>query len=88
MDTDDHANLFRPEAWFRTGRGPRYEQLYRYISAAISTGDLQPETQLPPERELAEIAQVDLFVDLGRAHVAIDHHQEDRSSHKQSDNLG
>ena len=58
MDTDDHANLFHPEAWFRSGRGPRYEQLYRHIAAAISTGDLSPETQLPPERELAEIAEV------------------------------
>lgn len=58
MDTDDHANLFRTEAWFRTGRGPRYEQLYRHIAAAIGAGDLSPETQLPPERELAEIASV------------------------------
>lgn len=54
---EDHL-LFRPQGWFRPGRGPRYEQLYRHIAAAISTGDLQPETQLPPERELAEIAEV------------------------------
>jgi GntR family transcriptional regulator len=58
MNTDDHDTLFRPDAWFRTGRGPRYEQLYRHIAAAISAGDLSPETQLPPERELAEIAEV------------------------------
>lgn len=50
--------LYRPQSWFRPGRGPRYEQLYRHLAAAISTGDLQPETQLPPERELAEIAEV------------------------------
>ena len=55
---DDHATLFHPDAWYRTGRGPRYEQLYRHISAAISSAALQPETQLPPERELAAIAQV------------------------------
>lgn len=58
MDTEDHAALFRPQVWFRTGRGPRYEQLYRHISAAIAAGELSPETQLPPERELAEIADV------------------------------
>ena len=58
MDSADDSFLFHPEAWFRTGRGPRYEQLYRHLAAAISSGDLQPETQLPPERELAAIAQV------------------------------
>lgn len=50
--------FFHPSSWFRTGRGPRYEQLYRHLSAAISAGDLSPETQLPPERELAELAEV------------------------------
>lgn len=52
------ANLFGPETWFHVGRGPRYEQLYRHIAAAIASGVLTPETQLPPERELAEVAQV------------------------------
>jgi len=55
---DDTPDLFTPDAWYRLGRGPRYEQLYRHISAAIGAGDLPPETQLPPERELAEIAEV------------------------------
>lgn len=58
MDQSDSSVLFQPESWYRLGRGPRYEQLYRHIAAAISTGDLQPETQLPPERDLAEIAHV------------------------------
>lgn len=58
MHADDNATQFRPDVWFRTGRGPRYEQLYRHIAAAISTGDLSAETQLPPERELAELAEV------------------------------
>jgi len=58
MDQADDTALFRPDAWFRTGRGPRYEQLYRHLASAISSGDLQPETQLPPERDLAEIAEV------------------------------
>lgn len=50
--------LFHPENWFRDGHGPRYEQLYRHLVAAIADGRLQPETQIPPERELAELAQI------------------------------
>lgn len=55
---DDDLALFRPDAWFRAGRGPRYEQLYRHLAATIGAGELAPETQLPPERELALIANV------------------------------
>ena len=58
MDQRDDSQLFRPEAWFRAGRGPRYAQLHRHIAAIIASGDLPPETQLPPERELAELARV------------------------------
>ena len=58
MDDALDSILFHPGNWYRAGRGPRYEQLYRHIAAAISTGDLQAETQLPPERELAELAEV------------------------------
>ncbi|MEY5037466.1 MAG: hypothetical protein RL472_572 [Pseudomonadota bacterium] len=50
--------LFHPEIWFREGHGPRYEQLYRHLVAAIADGTLKPETQIPPERDLAELAQV------------------------------
>lgn len=50
--------LFHPEVWFREGHGPRYEQLYRHLLASIADGTLRPETQIPPERELAELAQV------------------------------
>ncbi|MEY4304978.1 MAG: hypothetical protein RIT52_1153 [Pseudomonadota bacterium] len=50
--------LFHPEIWFREGHGPRYEQLYRHLVAAIADGRLKPETQIPPERDLAELAQV------------------------------
>ena len=55
---DNDLALFRPDAWYRAGRGPRYEQLYRHLSASIGSGELAPETQLPPERELALIADV------------------------------
>lgn len=50
--------LFHPEIWLREGHGPRYEQLYRHLVAAIADGTLKPETQIPPERDLAELAQV------------------------------
>ena len=55
---EDDLALYRPDAWFRAARGPRYEQLYRHLSAAIAAGELPPEAQLPPERELALIADV------------------------------
>ena len=53
-----HDALFHPEFWFREGHGPRYEQLYRHLVASIADGTLKPETQIPPERDLAELAQV------------------------------
>lgn len=49
---------FHPERWFRANRGPRYVQLYRYIAAGIASGAIEAEAQLPPERELARLAQV------------------------------
>jgi GntR family transcriptional regulator len=52
------AEVFHPERWFRTGRGPRYQQLQRHIAAAIQSGKLAPDDQLPPEREMAEIANI------------------------------
>lgn len=51
-------DLLDPALWHRQGHGPRYEQLYRHLSGAIATGQLAPETQLPPERDLAARAQV------------------------------
>lgn len=49
---------FAAAGWFRPGHGPRYEQLSRQIAAAIAGGHLPPGSQLPPERDLAEMAQV------------------------------
>jgi len=45
-------------SWYETGKGPRYQQLHRHISAAIQSGKLLANEQLPPERELAEAADV------------------------------
>lgn len=54
-----HApSLYAAESWFRADRGPRYLQLHRHISGAIVSGELAPDDQLPPERELAELADV------------------------------
>ena len=47
-----------PKDWFRAGGGPRYLQLHRLISAAIQSGRLSPDDQLPPERDLATLADV------------------------------
>ena len=58
MTNMETPQLFSPERWFRAGRGPRYEQLYRHIAAAISSGVLEPQAQIPPERDLAELAQI------------------------------
>lgn len=58
MDRTDDQSIYRTEAWFRDGRGPRYVQLYRHLAAAIAAGRLEPDSQLPPERDLAELADV------------------------------
>ena len=55
---DSPADLYATERWYRSDRGPRYTQLYRHIAAAIGSGALQPGSQLPPERDLAEMAEV------------------------------
>lgn len=55
---EDVSAIFAPALWFREGRGPRYAQLYRHIVSAIQSGQLPPDAQLPPERDLAEIAEV------------------------------
>ncbi|WP_371168974.1 GntR family transcriptional regulator [Aliiroseovarius sp. 2305UL8-7] len=47
-----------PSEWFRPGRGPRYLQLHRHIRSAIHTDVLAPDDQLPPERDIADAAQV------------------------------
>jgi GntR family transcriptional regulator len=58
MDLAEESDLFAPGAWFRDGLGPRYQQLYRHLAGAISDGRLEPGRQLPPERDLADLAQV------------------------------
>jgi GntR family transcriptional regulator len=58
MTETDPLHIYAPDRWYRSGHGPRYTQLYRYLSAAISSGALDTDAQLPPERELAEMTEV------------------------------
>lgn len=58
MDQAETLQFFAPDRWYRAGHGPRYTQLYRHISAAIGSGALEADAQLPPERDLAEITDV------------------------------
>ncbi|OZA01685.1 MAG: phage tail protein [Rhodobacterales bacterium 17-64-5] len=54
----DLQDPFAPHNWYRADRGPRYTQLYRHIAALIRSGALEAEAQLPPERDLADLADV------------------------------
>jgi GntR family transcriptional regulator len=58
MDGTPLNGMFKPDLWYHPGKGPRYLQLYRYISGVIGSGQLEGETQLPTERDLADLADV------------------------------
>jgi len=58
MDESDFTQFFDPGQWLQPSRGPRYEQLARHIGAAIRNAALAAGTQLPPEREIAALADV------------------------------
>lgn len=48
-------DLFSPEGFAETGRGPLYLQLQRRIADAIASGRLAPGDSLPPERDMASM---------------------------------
>jgi len=52
------SKIYSAERWFEAGQGPRYQQLRRYLRASIRSGELAADTQLPPERVLAEFTDV------------------------------
>ena len=54
----DPTSLFAQANWYRTDRGPRYQQLADHLAGAIAAGELSEGAQLPPERDLAELAGV------------------------------
>lgn len=55
---DPGRALWAPRAWFRDGGGPRYLQLAAHAARAIEEGRLPEGAQLPPERDLALLADV------------------------------
>ncbi len=58
MIADSLNRYFMPERWMRAVGGPKYVQLSQYVLSLIENGTLPPNTQLPPEREMASIASV------------------------------
>ena len=54
----DFETELKQDKWFEQGRGPRYKQLCRHIGSMVAAGILRADDQLPPERDIAEIAQV------------------------------
>ena len=58
MRMTQNKDIYSAENWYAQGQGPRYRQLYRHILQAIQRGDLAPDSQLPPERDLATLADV------------------------------
>ena len=58
MDPSETDQIFAPDRWYRAGKGPRYAQLYRHLAAALKSGVIEDNAQLPPERDLAELADV------------------------------
>jgi len=58
MDGSEASAFFDPANWYRDGQGPRYRQLHAYLAEAIRDGRLAEGSQLPPERDLAELADV------------------------------
>jgi GntR family transcriptional regulator len=58
MPDSADPSFFAAHRWYRDGRGPRYLQLYRHLASAIAEGALEADSQIPPERDLAELADV------------------------------
>ena len=49
------SRFFDPQDWLSSTGGPRYLQLRRHLYQAIRSGEIEPETPLPPEREIASM---------------------------------
>lgn len=52
------TEFLRPQDWLGKSAGPRYVQLRRRIEDAIDSGILEPNSSLPPEREIAELTDL------------------------------
>ena len=51
--TEQLESFFDPRGWLSPSGGPRYLQLRRHLMRAIRSGEMEPETPLPPERDIA-----------------------------------
>jgi GntR family transcriptional regulator len=58
MPQPDFLKMLQQDLWFSSGRGPRYQQLYRHLKDAITNGILEADTLFPPERDMAIQANV------------------------------
>ncbi|SFB72719.1 GntR family transcriptional regulator [Tropicimonas isoalkanivorans] len=52
------TEFLKPGDWLGKSAGPRYVQLRRRIEQAVEQGILQPNSSLPPEREIAELTDL------------------------------
>jgi len=50
--------ILNPATWYASGRGPRYQQLYRHLKDTLTGERVDAGIQLPPERKMAEQAEV------------------------------
>ncbi len=58
MANPDYIDFLQPDSWHQKGHGPRYKQLSIYIAAAIRDGRIALGSQLPAERDMADLADV------------------------------
>lgn len=56
-ELDTHPTWLKP---IRVGFGPRYLQVVRMIKDGISNGSLPPGTQIPTQRRLAQLLDIDV----------------------------
>lgn len=58
MAQPNFLEILQQDLWFASGRGPRYQQLYRHLKEAITSELIEPDTLFPPERDMAVHANV------------------------------
>lgn len=58
MKSNTLFSLIEQGVWLQPNAGPRYLQLSRHLAQNIRSGALPPETSLPSEREMAQIADL------------------------------